>query len=220
MGKTIYNKFDKREVNNLPVANFEGRIIVIMTEQEAEKAVDYLLSSDILGVDTETRPSFKKGNTSKVALLQVSTRDTCFLFRLNMMGLCAPVKRLLENTTVPMVGISWHDDMLMLHKRGEFKAGRFIELQKMVGLIGIEDLSLQKIWANLFSQKISKRQRLTNWEADVLTDSQKRYAALDAWACIQIYEEIQRLYSTQDYEYVAVSEPAINENIKEIKDEL
>ncbi len=220
MGKTIYNKFDKREVNNLPVANFEGRIIVIMTEQEAEKAVDYLLSSDILGVDTETRPSFKKGHTSKVALLQVSTRDTCFLFRLNMMGLCAPVKRLLENTTVPMVGISWHDDMLMLHKRGEFKAGRFIELQKMVGLIGIEDLSLQKIWANLFSQKISKRQRLTNWEADVLTDSQKRYAALDAWACIQIYEEIQRLYSTQDYEYVAVSEPAINENIKEIKDEL
>ncbi len=220
MGKTIYNKFDKKEVNNLPVANFEGRIIVIMTEQEAEKAVDYLLSSDILGVDTETRPSFKKGHTSKVALLQVSTRDTCFLFRLNMMGLCAPVKRLLENTTVPMVGISWHDDMLMLHKRGEFKAGRFIELQKMVGLIGIEDLSLQKIWANLFSQKISKRQRLTNWEADVLTDSQKRYAALDAWACIQIYEEIQRLYSTQDYEYVAVSEPAINENIKEIKDEL
>ncbi len=220
MGKTIYNKFDKKEVNNLPVANFEGRIIVIMTEQEAEKAVDYLLSSDILGVDTETRPSFKKGHTSKVALLQVSTRDTCFLFRLNMIGLCAPVKRLLENTTVPMVGISWHDDMLMLHKRGEFKAGRFIELQKMVGLIGIEDLSLQKIWANLFSQKISKRQRLTNWEADVLTDSQKRYAALDAWACIQIYEEIQRLYSTQDYEYVAVSEPAINENIKEIKDEL
>lgn len=220
MGKTIYNKFDKKEVNNLPVANFEGRIIVIMTEQEAGKAVDYLLSSDILGVDTETRPSFKKGHTSKVALLQVSTRDTCFLFRLNMMGLCAPVKRLLENITVPMVGISWHDDMLMLHKRGEFKAGRFIELQKMVGLIGIEDLSLQKIWANLFSQKISKRQRLTNWEADVLTDSQKRYAALDAWACIQIYEEIQRLYSTQDYEYVAVSEPAINENIKEIKDEL
>lgn len=215
MGKTIYSKFDKKEVNNLPVASFDGRIIVIMTEQEAEKAVDYLLSSDILGVDTETRPTFKKGHASKVALLQVSNRDTCFLFRLNMIGLCAPVKRLLENTAVPMVGISWHDDMLMLHKRGDFKAGRFIELQKMVGLIGIEDLSLQKIWANLFSQKISKRQRLTNWEADILTDAQKKYAALDAWACIQIYEEIRRLHSTHDYEYVAVTQPAINENTKE-----
>ena len=215
MGKTIYSKFDKKEVNNLPVASFDGRIIVIMTEQEAEKAVDYLLSSDILGVDTETRPTFKKGHASKVALLQVSNRDTCFLFRLNMIGLCAPVKRLLENTAVPMVGISWHDDMLMLHKRGDFKAGRFIELQKMVGLIGIEDLSLQKVWANLFSQKISKRQRLTNWEADILTDAQKKYAALDAWACIQIYEEIRRLHSTHDYEYVAVTQPAINENTKE-----
>ena len=215
MGKTIYSKFDKKEVNNLPVASFDGRIIVIMTEQEAEKAVDYLLSSDILGVDTETRPTFKKGHASKVALLQVSNRDTCFLFRLNMIGLCAPVKRLLENTAVPMVGISWHDDMLMLHKRGDFKAGRFIELQKMVALIGIEDLSLQKIWANLFSQKISKRQRLTNWEADILTDAQKKYAALDAWACIQIYEEIRRLHSTHDYEYVAVTQPAINENTKE-----
>lgn len=220
MGKTIYSKFDKKEVNNLPVASFEGRIIVIMTEQEAEKAVDYLLSSDILGVDTETRPTFKKGHASKVALLQVSNRDTCFLFRLNMIGLCAPVKRLLENTSVPMVGISWHDDMLMLHKRGDFKAGRFIELQKMVGLIGIEDLSLQKIWANLFSQKISKRQRLTNWEAEILSDSQKKYAALDAWACIQIYEEIQRLHNTHDYEYVAVTQPANNENKTETKDEL
>ncbi len=220
MGKTIYSKFDKKEVNNLPVASFDGRIIVIMTEQDAEKAVDYLLASDILGVDTETRPSFKKGHACKVALLQVSNRDTCFLFRLNMIGLCAPVKRLLENKDVPMVGISWHDDLLMLHKRGDFRPGRFIELQKMVGQIGIEDLSLQKIWANLFSQKLSKRQRLSNWEADVLTDSQKKYAALDAWACIQIYEEIIRLHDTHDYEYVAVTQPAVNDNTTETKDEL
>ncbi len=220
MGKTIYSKFDKKEVNNLPVASFDGRIIVIMTEQDAEKAVDYLLASDILGVDTETRPSFKKGHACKVALLQVSNRDTCFLFRLNMIGLCAPVKRLLENKDVPMVGISWHDDLLMLHKRGDFRPGRFIELQKMVGQIGIEDLSLQKIWANLFSQKLSKRQRLSNWEADVLTDSQKKYAALDAWACIQIYEEIIRLHDTHDYEYVAVTQPAVNDNTIETKDEL
>ncbi len=220
MGKTIYSKFDKKEVNNLPVASFDGRIIVIMTEQDAEKAVDYLLASDILGVDTETRPSFKKGHACKVALLQVSNRDTCFLFRLNMIGLCAPVKRLLENKEVPMVGISWHDDLLMLHKRGDFRPGRFIELQKMVGQIGIEDLSLQKIWANLFSQKLSKRQRLSNWEADVLTDSQKKYAALDAWACIQIYEEIIRLHDTHDYKYVAVTQPAVNDNTIETKDEL
>jgi ribonuclease D len=206
MDKTIYSKFDKNVLNSFPIASFGGRIIVVMTEQAAEKAVDYLLSSDILGVDTETRPTFRKGQTCKVALLQVSNRDTCFLFRLNMIGLCAPVKRLLENVSVPMVGLSWHDDLHMLHKCGDFKPGRFIELQDMVGMIGIKDLSLQKIWANLFSQKISKRQRLTNWENQVLSDAQKKYAALDAWACIQIYEEIKRLYATHAYTYVEVPE--------------
>lgn len=189
------------------MVEFDGRIIVIMTEAEAEKAVDYLLTADILGMDTETRPSFRRGQSFQVALLQVSTRDTCFLFRLNMIGLCPAVIRLLENTKVPMIGLSWHDDLRMLHKRGEFTPGLFYEIQEMVGEIGIKDLSLQKLYANLFSQKISKRQRLTNWEAPVLNDMQKRYASIDAWACIQIYEEIKRLKETQDFDLIIMPEP-------------
>lgn len=207
MKKTIYNKYNKNAISNLPIASFEGRVIVVLTEAEAEKAVDYLLTVDILGMDTETRPSFKRGQTFKVALLQVSTRDTCFLFRLNLIGLCPAVIRLLENTTVPMIGLSWHDDLRMLKKRGEFTPGHFIELQNMVGDIGIKDLSLQKIYANLFSKKISKRQRLTNWEMPVLNDQQKIYAATDAWACIMIYEEIMRLKTTGDYDLIVVPEP-------------
>lgn len=207
MKKTIYNKYNKNAISNLPIASFEGRVIVVLTEAEAGKAVDYLLTADILGMDTETRPSFKRGQTFKVALLQVSTRDTCFLFRLNLIGLCPAVIRLLENTTVPMIGLSWHDDLRMLKKRGEFTPGHFIELQNMVGDIGIKDLSLQKIYANLFSKKISKRQRLTNWEMPVLNDQQKIYAATDAWACIMIYEEIMRLKTTGDYDLIVVPEP-------------
>jgi ribonuclease D len=217
MNKTIYSKIDKKDIQELPIATFKGRTIVILTEQAAEKAVDYLLSADILGVDTETRPSFRKGHACQVALLQVSTRDTCFLFRLNIIGLCAPIIKLLENQEVPMVGLSWHDDLLMLHKRGKFVPGRFVELQDMVGAIGIKDLSLQKIWANLFSEKISKRQRLTNWEAPVLSDSQKKYAALDAWACIKVYEEIEKLKSTRNYKLVVV--PELNTAEKERKTE-
>lgn len=207
MKKTIYNKYNKNAISNLPIASFEGRVIVVLTEAEAEKTVDYLLTVDILGMDTETRPSFKRGQTFKVALLQVSTRDTCFLFRLNLIGLCPAVIRLLENTTVPMIGLSWHDDLRMLKKRGEFTPGHFIELQNMVGDIGIKDLSLQKIYANLFLKKISKRQRLTNWEMPVLNDQQKIYAATDAWACIMIYEEIMRLKTTGDYDLIVVPEP-------------
>lgn len=202
MRKIIYNKFDKKSIAQLPTVSFPGKTVVVMSESEAEKAVDFLLSRDILGVDTETRPSFKKGESHMVSLLQVSTNDVCFLFRLNHIGITPAILRLLENKVVPMVGLSLHDDMLSLHKRVAFTPGFFIDLQDLVGELGIEDLSLQKLYANLFHQKISKRQRLTNWDSDVLNDKQKAYAALDAWACINLYKEILRLKQSGDYELV------------------
>jgi ribonuclease D len=202
MSKTVYNKYDKARISSLPVAQFEGRIIVILTPGETEKAVRYLLSQRILGFDTETRPSFKRGHQYKVSLLQVSTPDTCFLFRLNHTGLTPALIELLEDKTVKKIGLSWHDDINSLHKIGEFKIGHFIDIQDHVKDIGIEDLSLQKLYANLFGEKISKRQQLSNWEADVLSDKQKVYAATDAWACIKIYEELIRLKESNDYELI------------------
>ena len=169
--KTLYSKFDKKLISALPRALFEGRIFVIQTEAEASRAVDYLLASAVLGVDTETRPSFRKGCTNKVALLQVSTDDTCFLFRLNHIGVTESVKRLLQDENVLKVGLSLRDD-----------------------------------FANIFGPKISKGQRLTNWEADVLTEGQKLYAATDAWACIRLYRELETLKENNDYELAVVQE--------------
>ena len=200
MKKTIYNKFDKATINALPLVEYPYKINVILNKYEAERAVDYLLTCDILGVDTETKPAFRRGQNHKVALLQVATREQCFLFRLNHLGLPQSIIRLLSNRMVPMVGLSWHDDIMSLHRRAEFTPGWFIDIQDIIGNIGIEDKSLQKLYANLFGEKISKRQRLTNWEADVLSDKQKEYAAIDAWACINLYDEIMRLMATGDYE--------------------
>lgn len=211
MKKTIYNKYDKEDIPKLPSVGFTGKIIVVMTANEAKKAVDYLLSQDVLGVDTETRPSFRKGENYQVSLLQVSSREICFLFRLNLMGMPPAVIRLLENKEVPMVGLSWHDDLTMLRRRANFEPGRFIDIQDMVGDLGIVDLSLQKLYANLFHQRISKRQRLSNWNADVLNDKQKLYAATDAWACIKLYDEIRRLRESGDYELVIVNDKDENE---------
>ena len=206
MKKTIYTKFDKTLITALPVVEFPGRIITILTAGEAERAVDYLLTQPILGIDTETRPAFRKGKTYKVALLQVATRKECFLFRLNHLGLPKSLLRLLSNKQVPMVGLSWHDDLMSLHRREQFEPGWFIDIQDIIGNLGIVDKSLQKLYANLFGEKISKRQRLTNWEADVLTDRQKEYAAIDAWACIKLYDEIMNLLATKEYELEVVPE--------------
>lgn len=212
--RILYSKFNKEAIHELPQVLFTGRIIVITSEKKAEKAVDFLLKQSILGVDTETRPVFRKGQSYKVSLLQVATHDTCFLFRLNILGITPSIKRLLENTETKMIGLSWHDDLLALHKRSDFKKGNFIDLQDIVGDLGIKDLSLQKLYANLFRQKISKRQRLTNWNNETLSEKQKQYAATDAWACIQLYEEIMRLKVSGDYQLVEVEEESKNNEVK------
>ncbi|MCD8210233.1 MAG: 3'-5' exonuclease domain-containing protein 2, partial [Prevotella sp.] len=198
----IFDKYDKLKIPMLPRVLFEGSVEVIDDISKVDKAVDYLLKESILGFDTETRPSFKKGKMNKVSLLQVSTHNICYLFRLNMLGLPLGLIRFLEDKSVPKIGLSLHDDMLSLLRRGKFTPGNFIDLQRLVGEIGVKDLSLQKLYANFFSQKISKAMRLSNWENKVLEERQKYYAATDAWACIMIYEELLRLKSTGDYELI------------------
>lgn len=203
--KQIRNTITKAEIATMPKVLFEGRIFVIYTEADADKAVEYLKTQQIVGVDTETRPSFKRGTTHKVALLQIATADTCFLFRLNRIGMPASLQDFLMSDTLK-IGLSLKDDFMMLRRRKNMHAeeGNWIELQDYVGRFGIEDRSLQKIFANLFGQKISKSQRLSNWEAETLTESQMRYAATDAWACVEIYRCLDEMERTGDYEVVKV----------------
>ena len=187
----------------MPKVLFPGRIFVVYTESDAEKAVAYLKDQRIVGVDTETRPSFKRGTTHKVALLQISTQDTCFLFRLNRIGMPDSLQEFLMSDTLK-IGLSLKDDFNSLRKRQDMHPdrGNWIELQEYVGKFGIEDRRLQKIYANLFGEKISKNQRLSNWEADVLSEGQKLYAATDAWACVEIYNCLSELESTGNYEII------------------
>lgn len=196
----VKRTISKEELKEMPKAAFPGRIHLIQTEGEVEKAVAYLQSQPVLGIDSETRPSFTKGRSFKVALLQIASEECCFLFRLNMTGLTKPLIDLLENPEVTKVGLSLKDDFLMLHKRAPFTQQGCVELQEYVRPFGIQDKSLQKIYGILFGEKISKSQRLSNWEADVLNDKQKLYAATDAWACLNIYNLLQNLKRTGDFE--------------------
>ena len=212
MKKVLLSKYDKKLISNLPKVQFQGRIFVIVSPKETRRAVDFLLSKPILGMDTETRPSFKKGRQNLVSLLQVATREECFLFRLQHTGFNADIIRLLEDTNVPKVGLSLHDDVLSLSKRMAFHPGNFIDLQDHFNELGVTDLSLQKLYANVFGQKISKAQQLSNWEADVLSDKQKIYAATDAWACIMLYDEYLRLKNSGDYILQVVEDNSETDN--------
>ncbi len=177
----------KQQLATLPPAQFKGKIVVVDTAAGVDDAVKHLREADLIGFDTETRPSFKKGQSYNVALLQLSAPDACFLFRLNKIGMPEPLKLLLEDKDKTKIGLSIHDDFRNLHKAYKFEPGGFVELQDYVTHWDIIDKSLSKLYGILFGQRLSKSQRLSNWEADQLGDSQQHYAALDAFACIKIY---------------------------------
>jgi ribonuclease D len=193
---TIKETIDKETIREMPKALFKGEIQVVSTETEVADAVSDLMRFHVVGIDSETRPSFVKGQLHKVALLQVASDERCYLFRLNLTGLTPALVALLESPDVTKVGLSLHDDFLMLHKRAEFTQQACIDLQDYVHDFGIHEKSLQKIYAILFGRRISKSQRLSNWEAGTLTDSQQRYAATDAWACLHIYHHLRKLNPT------------------------
>lgn len=178
----------KEELAAMPLAEFEGNIRLVDSEEEVAKAVRILSSSDVVGFDTETRPSFKKGQSHTVALLQLSTRSTAYLFRLNKTGFCKELVEFLQDPSKKKIGLSTHDDFHNLRKLCPLEPQGFVELQQYVKNFGIGECSLAKIYGLLFNRRMSKGQRLTNWEADSLTAAQQAYASLDAMACVEIYD--------------------------------
>ncbi len=194
----IKNKLTNDEIDRMPIVAFAGNIYVISTETEAQKAVAYLAEQGVVGIDTETRPNFQPRAMNPVALLQVATLDICFLFRLNQLGLPSCVLQFLESPVIK-VGLSLRDDLMQLRRRHNLDTqhANWVDLQQLAPRYGILEMGLKKIYAMLFSEKISKRQQLTNWEASTLTEAQQRYAATDAWACLRIYNYLNQFVPDQ-----------------------
>ncbi len=180
-------KISKEDLLNLPLKSFEGKIEVICTEVEFQKHLAQLRGEKVLGFDTETRPAFKKGVRYKVALLQLSGKNTAYIFRLNMLGFPKELSEILASEQVVKAGAAIRDDIKGLQKYRQFTPGGFVELQTYVTQFGIEDAALAKITGNVLGFRISKSQRLTNWETPELSSSQLKYAATDAWVGYKIY---------------------------------
>ena len=196
------NKIDKSELADKPRVVFEGIIEEIDSEERAVKAIEVLRRHKVVGFDTETRPSFTKGQGHKIALLQLSTDDMAYLFRLNKMGIPDCVADFLADPNIIKVGVSVKDDFNSLGSRRQLNTAGFVELQDLCGSIGIEERGLQKIYGLLFSERISKNQQLSNWEIESLTESQRQYAAVDAWACLRIYRYLMELKQSGEYRII------------------
>lgn len=190
LGEDYQINIPKEVLAELPVASFEGKIQMVDHPSGIQSAVADLFSAPIVGFDTETRPNFRRGQNNNVSLVQLSTPDVCYLFRINKIGLVDELKDFLESPDILKVGLSIHDDFHNLSRLRSIKPQGFVELQTYVRDFMIADISLQKIFAILFGRRISKGQRLSNWEAESLSKFQQSYAALDAMACIHIYQHL------------------------------
>lgn len=183
-------KISKEEVNQMPVVVFGGKITLVDDLSKIYPAIQELRQHDLVGIDTETKPSFTRGMHHKVSLVQISTSDHCYLFRLNKIDFPAALAEFLADSKIKKIGLSLRDDFNGLNKHHRFKPENTVDIQTIARNYGILELGLQKIYAIMFGKKISKSQRLTNWESAELTEPQQRYAATDAWACLHIYQQM------------------------------
>lgn len=190
--KAFQAKISKEEINSLPLSKFEGEIHLIDNLESFYQIIDQLKSHEILGFDTETRPSFRKGRSNRVSLLQLSTDKEAYLFRLHKTGLPKPLIDILEDPEIIKAGVAINDDIKALKSISPFEPEQFIELQNYVKLFGIEDMSLKKMAAIVLQMRVSKSQRLTNWENEFLSEKQQIYAATDAWICHQVYQQLNK----------------------------
>lgn len=182
----------KEELVELPLKWFEGKIVIVDSKKKLRKAVDELSNHSVIGFDTETKPSFKKGVVNEIALLQLSTKNCAFLFRLNRIGLPDEILDILSDKKVIKPGVAIRDDIKGLQNFEKFKPGGFVELQDTAKDLGIQNFSLKKLTAIACGFRISKGQQLSNWEAKELTEAQQIYAATDAWAALEIFENFSK----------------------------
>lgn len=198
----IYSKIDKTELAEMPKVEFTGAIKIIDTVEKADAAIAELSQYSVVGFDTETKPSFKRGITNKVSLLQLATDQAAYLFRLHLIGITDSIVDFLQNEKILKIGISVRDDFQALRKKREIEPKGFVEIQEIAARMGIDDRSLQKIYALLFRERISKSQRLSNWELETLTESQMQYAAIDAWATIKIYRYLKQIIDEKNFKVI------------------
>lgn len=181
----------KEEIAECAACVFSGEIVIVEDEEQLTKACAYLSTHKAIGFDTETRPTFKPGALNKVALLQLSTPEKTFLIRLCKVQLNKPLVKILTSKDILKIGAGLENDLRALQRLRKFRPAGFLDLQNMVSQWGITDKSVRKISAIILGVRISKAQRLSNWEAAQLTQAQQMYAATDAWVCLEIHKRLE-----------------------------
>lgn len=187
-----YRSMDNSEVKpTYEFLNFSGQIHVITNDHELSQVIQSLTAAKELGFDTETRPSFKKGEVYQVAMLQLATETEAFIFRFGKISNFQVIIDIFENPAVVKVGVAIRDDLKQLQKRFQFVPQNFIELQNVAKVKGLKNMGLKGMTEEVLNATISKGPKTTNWELPVLTERQIKYAATDAWIGLTLFQKLK-----------------------------
>lgn len=188
---TFRTNITAEELSALPLKAFEGKVQVITDASNFDKVLREIEKHPVIGFDTETRPSFTKGQSFKVALLQLATPQKAFLIRMHHTGLTDEITSIFENPGIIKAGVAIRDDIKALQKIKRFHPTAFVELATMSKEAGLQVESVKKLTGLLLGFRISKSAQTSNWEAATLTEKQIEYAATDAWVCLEIYKKLK-----------------------------
>ncbi|MEQ8471919.1 MAG: 3'-5' exonuclease [Marinoscillum sp.] len=181
------SQIDKEDVKTLPLLRFGGKIHLIDDEEKLKDLISALGNEAYLGFDTETKPTFNKGEYNQTSLVQLSTMDDAYIIRVKDLGINNVLKNLLEDRDVLKIGISIRDDLKELKKMCAFRAGGFIDLNDIAADLGITQIGMRSLAGIFLKSRVSKSQQTSNWESRELSSGQLSYAATDAWICFKIY---------------------------------
>lgn len=180
----------KEEVMERPLGYFQGKILVIDTAEGIDKALDEINKFEVVGFDTEAKPTFKKGQRRRISLIQVATEKAVYLLRIKGVGFTRKMKSFLENPEIRKVGIGLIDDFQLLNQIEPFDHRGFEDLNKTMEELGALSIGARNLAAMILDIRISKSAQTSNWELPELSLKQKRYAATDAWICLEIYKKL------------------------------
>jgi len=178
----------KAEINALPLSRWDGKIRLINKAEDVPAAVEVLKKTTVLGFDTETRPTFRKGENHLPALLQLATEDEVFLFQLLQIKSLDGLIDVLADPDIIKAGVAVRDDIKKLQEMQMFEAGGFCEVSEMTQAAGVINTGLRSLAALLLGIRISKSAQISNWAKQELSQSQIHYAATDAWVSRRLYE--------------------------------
>lgn len=182
-------KISKAEINELPLIAWEGEIQILESADEMEAAASILANESHLGFDTETRPSFKKGDYYPPALIQLATEHCVYLFRISETETFDPLLPILESPDILKTGVAIKDDVKELRAMEDFTPNGFVEIADITVKLGYENRGLRALAGLLLQGRISKAAQVTNWARPKLDNKQVRYAATDAWISREIYRQ-------------------------------